>query len=54
MYGEYDYDYTMGYNPTMGMGIGMMNAPTILNGVYMFNGQATSFETRVGEVNTQA
>ena len=47
-YGGYGYGYgdDMGYNPNMGMGVGVMNAPTIINGIYMFNGQATSFEIR--------
>ena len=43
MYGYDEYGNMGGYNPSMGMGVGMMNAPTIINGVYMFTGQATAF-----------
>ena len=46
MYGyqhQHGYGNNMAYNPAIGMGVGMMNAPTIVNGVYMFTGQATAF-----------
>ena len=37
-YGHYDREFGMGSK-----GIEMMNTPIIMNGVYMFKGQATSF-----------